>query len=374
MTGDLLTLRTVSAAISRPTPESTRAARVSIDRDAIAANWRYFDKLSGRAECAAVVKADAYGLGAVAAAKALKDAGARSFFTASLEEALEVRPVIGGECDLYVLNGPDAENAARFTEARCIPVLNSLEQIAVWRSRAAAAVHIDTGMNRLGLAPGDVAQAGALLAGGDLKLIMSHLACASDVDHEMNARQRSRFLAAAAQLPQARLSLAATSGALIGAPYHLDMIRPGVGLYGSGGLDANNPELAVTVRIHAPVLQVRDVAAGETFGYGALSRATKPARTVTVGIGYADGFLRSFAGRGYGMLDGLKLPLLGRVSMDLLILDAANAPHVKAGDWVEFLGDHARLDEVASAAGTAPYEILTTLAGGVRKSQSGQAS
>jgi alanine racemase len=196
---------------------------------------------------------------------------------------------------------------------------------------------------------------------------MSHLACASDLGHEMNARQCAKFVAAAALFPKAPLSLAATAGALIGPDFHFDMIRPGVGLYGSGGLDADNPALSAAATIEAPILQLRDINAGETVGYGATYTAPKKVRCATVALGYADGYLRSLSGRGYGVLGGAKLPLLGRVSMDLVVLDVTDCAAARAGAWVEFLGPAAPLDEVAQLAGTAPYEILTTFAGTVQR-------
>jgi alanine racemase len=198
--------------------------------------------------------------------------------------------------------------------------------------------------------------------------VMSHLACSSDVTHEMNAQQRARFIDAASLFPKAPLSLAATGGALIGGDYHFDLVRIGVGLYGSGSLDADNPKLATAATIDAPILQVRDVDAGDTFGYGATFTATKKMCTATVAIGYADGFLRSLGGRGYGVLAGQKRPILGRVSMDLTILDVTGCAEAAPGAMVEFLGETALLDDVARLAGTASYEILTTFAGTVRRS------
>jgi alanine racemase len=353
----------VTAAPCNPPTQARRAARITIEYEAVAANWRWFGQRAPKAQTAAVVKADGYGLGAEQAAISLARAGCRTFFTATAGEAIRLRGALGAGPEIYALNGPSPDDVARLAEAGIVPVLNSLAQIALWSGQGPAAVHVDTGMNRLGLSPGDVGQAAELLHGGDLKLVMSHLACASNPRHEMNARQRACFLQAAAVLPKAPLSLAATAGTLIGPDYHFDLVRIGCGLYGSGGLDADNPKLETVARIAAPILQTRNVASGATFGYGATRRAERPMRTVTVGLGYADGFLRSFAPAGYGMIGEAKLPLLGRVSMDLVILDAAAAPGADVGDEVEFLGDHARLDDVAAAAGTIAYEILTSFAG-----------
>jgi alanine racemase len=323
--------------------------------------------LAQGAAVGAVVKADAYGLGSEPAARALAAAGARIFFTATTNEALCVRRALGEGPQIFVLNGPSADDADIVAAAKLTPVLNSIEQIKRWQSRGAAALHIDTGMNRLGIGPEELSQAAVALKDTSLALVMSHLACGATPSHEKNAIQRRRFVDAATLFPKAPLSLAATAGALIGADYHFDLIRPGIGLYGSGGLDANNPGLANTVTIEAPILQVRDVEAGETFGYGATFTAAAKMRTATVALGYADGFLRSLGGRGNGFLEGARLPILGRVSMDLVIIDVSGCDNVRPGVMVEFLGPNAPLDDVAHLAGTAPYEILTTFAGLVRR-------
>ena len=314
-----------------------------------------------------MVKADAYGLGAVVAARALAQAGARVFFTATSAEAVIVRRALGEGPQIFVLNGPLEDDVAVFAQAKLTPVLNSLQQIQLWDARAPAGLHIDTAMNRLGVGPEELPAAMVALKDVSPTLVMSHLACASDVKHEQNAVQLKRFVDAATLFPKAPRSLAATSGALIGADYHFDLIRPGVGLYGSGALDTGNPKLAAAATVEAPILQVRDVEPGEHFGYGATQTAGKKMRTATVALGYADGYLRSLGGRGYGVLGGARRPILGRISMDLVILDVTGARDAEPGAMVEFLGVNAPLDEVAALAGTAPYEILTTFAGTVRK-------
>lgn len=351
--------------VSRTPP--LRLARLRVDADAVAQNWRFFEKRAPGAEISAVVKAQAYGLGAETAARACAQAGARSFFTATIGEALAVRRALGQGPRIFVLNGVAADDVGQCVSAGLIPVINSLPQVLLWNRRGPLALHIDTGMNRLGLSAGDIGQAAAALGGAELVLVMSHLACASDPSHPMNERQRLRFVEAAAAFPKAPLSLASTAGALIGPGFHFDMIRPGVGLYGSGGLDVDGPALAAAAIIEAPILQLRDVAPGETFGYGATFTAPRAMRTATVALGYADGYLRSLGGRGYGVLAGAKCPVLGRVSMDLTIVDVSNCTQARVGDWVEFLGPNAPLDDVARLAGTAAYEILTTFAGTVRR-------
>lgn len=333
----------------------------------MAENWRFFKKRAPNAAVAAVVKADAYGLGAVAASRALAQAGARVFFTATSGEALRVRKALGEGPQIFVLNGPNEKDLAHYADAKLTPILNSIAQIKIWDARGPAGLHIDTGMNRLGLGPEELTQSMVALKGTSLALVMSHLACGSDLKHEMNATQLKRFIDAASLFPQAPLSLSATAGALIGPEYHFDLIRPGVGLYGSGGLDADNPSLIPAALIEAPILQVRDVEPGESFGYGGTFTATQKMRTATVALGYADGYLRSLSGRGYGVLGGAKRPILGRVSMDLIILDVTGCADAQPGAMVEFLGPNAPLDEIAALAGTASYEILTTFAGTVRK-------
>ncbi|HVY83875.1 MAG TPA: alanine racemase [Caulobacterales bacterium] len=339
-----------------------------VDADAIAENWRFFRKRASGAICAAVVKADGYGLGAETAARSLAAAGARVFFTATSAEAAAVRRVLGEGPQIFVLNGPQADDLDRFTQARLTPVLNSLAQIALWSGRGAAALHIDTGMNRLGIGLDELGAAAEALQDASLALVMSHLACSSTPDHAMNEHQRVRFVDAAKLFPRAPLSLAASSGALIGRDYHFDLIRPGIGLYGNGGFDEGNPSLSVAATIDAPILQVRDVEIGQTFGYGATATAPKKMRTATVAIGYADGLLRSLGNRGYGVIGGAKRPILGRVSMDLTIIDVSDCAEARPGAYVEFLGAQAPLEDVAARAGTAAYEILTTFAGTVRKS------
>jgi len=345
-----------------------RLARLSVDHSAIVENWRFFKKAAPSAAVSAVVKADSYGLGAIAASRALAQAGARVFFTATSPEALIVRKALGEGPQIFVLNGVATDDADALQSAKLTPVLNSIAQIKLWDARGPAALHIDTGMNRLGLGPEELVPAMSALKGTTLALVMSHLACASDVKHEKNAVQLKRFVDAATLFPKAPLSLASTGGILIGPDYHFDLVRPGIGLYGSGGLDADNPALSVAAKIEAPILQVRDVEAGETFGYGGTFAAAKKMRTATVALGYADGYLRSLSGRGYGFFAGAKRPLLGRVSMDLVILDVTGCAEAQAGAMVEFLGPNAPLDEVAALSNTAPYEILTTFAGTVRKS------
>lgn len=288
------------------------------------------------------------------------------FFTATTQEAVYVRRALGDGPQVFVLNGA-SDDIDVLVANKLTPVLNSLAQIKAWEARGPAGLHIDTGMNRLGIGPEELPHAMSALKDTSLALLMSHLACGSDIKHEFNGTQLRRFIDASMLFPRAPLSLAATAGALIGTDYHFDLIRPGIGLYGSGGLDADNPKLAAAATIEAPILQVRDCEAGETFGYGATFTAPQKMRAATVALGYADGYLRSLSGRGYGVLAGAKRPILGRVSMDLIILDVTGCAEAQPGAMVEFLGPNAPLDDIAELASTAPYEILTAFAGTVRK-------
>lgn len=347
-----------------------RLARLTVNLGAIRANWRTFATRAGHAEAAAVIKADAYGLGAHEAALALAAEGARTMFVATAGEGLAARRTLGDAHYIYVLNGPGPADIGVFEKAHLFPVLNDMRQIALWTragAPVAAALHVDTGMNRLGLAMADLGAAREALALADVPLVMSHLACASEPGHPLNALQAQRFTEAAALFPGARRSLSATAGALHGPSMHFDMIRPGVGLYGDTGLDGDGPALAVAAVLEAPILQVRDIAAGDTVGYGATFVAARPMRTATIALGYADGYLRAASQRGYGVLAGARCPVLGRVSMDLITLDvtaAGDAAH--PGAHVEMLGSEVPLRDVAVAAGTAPYEVLTSLSGATR--------
>ncbi|HWA23171.1 MAG TPA: alanine racemase [Caulobacterales bacterium] len=340
-------------------PEAPRRlARLTVCPQAAGANWKFFAARSA-GETGAVVKADGYGLGADLIAPALAAAGARTFFVATLGEGLSLRSLLGETPAIYVFNGPAPGESAAYAQAALIPVLNSPAQIALWDGAMAHALHIDTGMNRLGLKPNELSAANGLKP----LMVMSHLACASDPAHPKNAAQRARFTEIAARFPDARKSLAASGGVLLGRDYTFDLTRPGIGLYGGGALDEANPPLSVVATLEAPILQVFDLPIGETVGYGATFTAAAPIRAATVALGYADGWLRSLSGKGYGHIGGALCPLLGRVSMDLVTIDISAAPNAREGDLVEFLGANAKLDDVAVRAGTISYEVLTNLSG-----------
>lgn len=348
-------------------------AELVIDLDALVANWRQIAELVRPAACAGVVKADGYGLGAVAVARALAGAGCETFFVAHPQEGIVLREALPAAV-IYVLHGalPGAEDA--LATHRLVPALSSLPQIAAWqaltehRGPLAAVLHVDTGMNRLGLGADDVDALTAepeRLAGIDVRLVMSHLACAEETDHPLNRQQRERFEAARRRLPAAPASLANSSGVFLGPAYHYDLVRPGIALYGGNPLLNRPNPIRQVVRLQGRILQVRRVDSSMTVGYGATHRVARPGRIATVSVGYADGYLRALSNKGVGVIGDQRVPVVGRVSMDLITLDvtAVAADRVAPGTLVELIGPAMPLEEVAGRAGTNEYEILTRLGG-----------
>jgi len=358
-----------------PHPSPRALARASslleIDLDAAAANWRHLAAMAGgAARCSAVVKADAYGLGAARVGPALAHAGCRLFFVASLEEGAALRRALPEEAEIAVLNGPAEAPPGSFTAARLVPVLNDLAQVARWRRFAKGAhgamLHLDTGMNRLGLSPEETAQLAAdpaLLDGVKLRAILSHLACAEEADNPMNEAQRSAFAAALAGLPQAPASLAGSSGIFLGAAYHFDFVRPGAAIYGVNPAPGRPNPMRSVVRLKARILQVRDVDQGGGVGYGAAHRMARTGRIATLAAGYADGWLRSSSHRGTVGIAGKRAPIVGRISMDLMTVDVSEIdPRAAApGQWADLLDVTYGVDDAAEAAGTIGYEILTSI-------------
>lgn len=345
-----------------------------IDLGAIVANWRDLVARHG-APCAGVVKADAYGLGAAAVGIALRDAGCDTFFVAHLTEGLALRAAIGPGPAIIVLNGfpPGADG-----DAGLWPVLNGLGDVeahaAAGRADGVARpalLHLDTGMARLGLDAGEQARLAAergRLDGIDLRYVMTHLACADEAAHPLNARQAALFAVAAARIaPGVRRSFANSSGLFLGADFASDLARPGCALYGINPTPgAPNPMRQVVV-LEVPVLQIRDIAAGDTVGYGASWAAKEPRRVATVAAGYADGYFRSLSGRSFAQLRGQAVPLIGRVSMDLTTFDVTDVPEARVGDSVMLVGGPGpeglgnTPDDIAARCGTIGYEVLTSL-------------
>jgi alanine racemase len=338
-------------------------SRFTVDLDALAANYATLQAQAAGAEVAGMLKANAYGLGGSHVAAALWAAGARSFFTAGVGGAQALRQLLGPKADVYVLDGCRADDAPRLIEAGLIPVLNSQEQVAHWRAgggeRRLAALHVDTGMNRLGVRPEEAeAVAGS---GLPISLVMSHLACGDFENHPMNPRQLDAFKAVRLLFPNARASLANSGGIFQGTDYAFDMVRPGVALYGGGPFGRPDPRIAPVATLEAEILQVREVSRGESIGYAASFEADRPLRIATVGVGYADGVLRSNQPNGKVWFEGALRPMLGRVSMDTLAVEVSGCDAAKAGRFVELFGPNLPVDDAARGAGTIAYELLTSV-------------
>lgn len=345
---------------------------LTIDLGALIANYRLIAARVAPARTAAVVKADGYGLGAAAVAGALAAAGCRDFFVALLDEALDLEPLLPPDARLYVLNGLPAGSEALCAGAGIVPILNSLDQARRWRATAAALgrplpapIQVDSGMSRLGL-PADAVVVLAGEAGFfddvPLTFVMSHLACADETGTLANEDQRRRFDTLAKLLPPAPRSFANSGGCFLDDAFHGDLVRPGISLYGGAPLPGANP-MAAVVALAARVVQLRDVPAGQGVGYGLTFVAPTPRRLATIGVGYADGWLRSLSNRGAAWFGGVRLPIAGRVSMDSIILDVTDLPEgaLHEGDLVELIGPHQSIDAVAADAGTIAYEVLTSL-------------
>jgi len=349
------------------------AACICVRPAAIAKNYEIVQRLAGPAAVAGVVKADAYGTGVAQAAGALLGAGCDTFFVARLEEGIALRP-LAPEARIFVLDGAQPDMVPALISHNLTPVLNSLGEIAAWsaaakttRSLRDAAVHIDTGMNRLGLPAPQLSELAAEQARllSDLRVVlwMSHLACSDDPAAKMNRVQLDRFRTVLAMLPQGPASLSASGGVMLGKDYHFDMVRPGICLYGGHpqpGAGAN--PFQPVVKLTARILQVHQAQKGESVGYGATVKLKRSSRLATAALGYADGVLRSLSNVAEVAVQGVRVPLLGRISMDLFTFDVTDvAGPVAAGDEVELFGDTITLDEIAARAGTISYEILTSL-------------
>ena len=356
----------------------THAAVLSVDLDAIAANWRLLGGLHPSGPVAAVLKADGYGVGAAPVAARLHREGCRTFFVAHLDEALALRPIVP-DATLAALNGlwPGAER--EYLAEGITPVLGSLQEIAAWSALARtegrslpAFLHLDTGMNRLGVPLAELRQLAAdptLLTGIDIRYVMTHLVASETPKDEVNHRQRRQFAAACALLPAAKRSVANSSGIFNAFPS--DLARPGAALYGLNPVPGQENPMRCCVRLRARVLQVRDIRAGDTVGYNGTWAAPFDSRIATLSVGYADGFLRTLSNRAQACFDGCMAPLVGRVSMDLTTFNVTTCPTLVPGDWLELMGPHQDADALAAAAGTNGYEILTSLGPRYRRSYLG---
>ena len=339
-------------------------AVLEIDLGAVVANWRTLWARHPSGPVAGVVKADGYGLGARQVAAALHRAGCRHFFVAYLNEALAIRDVVP-DAMLAVLSGliPGTEDA--YVAHDLTPVLGSLDEIARWRGRGRAAIlHVDTGMSRLGLSRAEAGGAGAdhtRLDGLTIRYVMSHLVSSEMPDDPMNQLQRQRFAAARAMLPPAPCSLANSSGIFLGPAFGSDLARPGAALYGVNPTPGRPNPMRAVVRLRYGCWRCATSRRATSVGYNGTWIAARPSRIATAALGYADGFHRSLSGRGSACFDGTPVPLVGRVSMDLTTFDVTDHPAVQPGCWLEVLGPHLSPDDVAEAAGTNGYEVLTSL-------------
>lgn len=357
--------------------------RLTVDLGAIVKNWKALDLISPGALTGAVIKADGYGTGILPAAIALYDAGARFFFVATPDEALAVRHELP-QAHIFVLNGLYPGAARIYEQQRLMPVLSSMEMLAEWLTLCVnaneaypAALHFDTGMNRLGfrmeeasVVRNQMAQFGYLP-----QMVMSHLACADQPNHEKNRTQLSLFQTILAQFPGVPGSLANSAGMMTTRDNHFQIVRPGISLFGGRAVSGRDNPMAPVVKLEVPVLQVRHAKTGETVGYGASYRLDRDSRIAIMALGYADGFLRALSGTnthkgGQVVFNGLMAPVIGRVSMDLVAIDVTDlgeeAP--KPGDLVEVFGKHITVDDQADACGTIGYELLTSLKGRYKRS------
>jgi alanine racemase len=364
-------------------PEANRAAALAaatgvltVDLDAICANWRKLEKTAVPAECAAVIKADAYGCGLEPVAHALANAGCKTFFVATLDEARAAR-AIAPSAAVYVLNGFIQNTGDAYAKIDAKPVIGDLNELAEWdvfcrRSGWAGgvAIHVDTGINRLGLT---IAEAQGLIPrinAGDhgIELVMSHLACAESLHHPLNARQLATFREIASVFSGVPASLSNSSGIFLGAPFLFDLVRPGAALYGINPTPEADSPVQPVVELKARVVRIREVERGESVGYGATWTTRRPTRLAIVSAGYADGYFRA-GGSNDGtrgaevVVAGKRCPVAGRISMDLMAIDVTDLEKnaVRRGHLVTLIGEGITVDELAHHFGTIGYEVLTSL-------------
>ena len=366
-------------------PTTTPAATLTIDVDAVVANHRIVADRVAPSTTAAVVKADAYGLGLQHLAAPLRRSGCREFFVARLEEGIELRDLLD-DAVIHVFDGVTPGSAPDLVRHDLVPVVNSLAQLERWRTEATrldralpTVLHVDTGMLRLGIDDGELAtlvDRPDLLDGLNVTTVASHLASADEAAGDQSERQLQRFRTARKLLPMGRASLANSAGVFRHPDFHFDLARPGYALYGGHPQPDRGPNpMRPVVTLEAPVLQVRPGVPGETVGYGATHVVDRPSLLATIGLGYADGFLRSGSGRGRLVIAGRDVPIVGRISMDLTTIDVTDLPDgaVREGDRVEVIGATRTIDDVAADAGTIGYEVLTSLGRRYRRRYRGSA-
>ena len=363
---------TDSAPISLQSPPPCRAI---VDLSAIRKNYQFLNTISANAECAVVLKANAYGLGISKVAPELYCAGARTFFVAFLSEAIELKSTLGNtvQVKIYVLEGNSPGSESDFNQIQVAPVLNSVDQVKRWNEHQRknkevlpCALHIDTGMNRLGLSVSEVKWALESQDSEGVDLVISHFGSADSPQSQQSAKQLERFVSDSIQKPGLRYSIANSSGMFLGKPFLLDLVRPGASLFGIQPTRCKSNPMQPVITIEARLVQIRKIRAGEPVGYGATFISNKPMRLGTISMGYADGYPRSLSGsNAVAVFNGRKAPLVGRVSMDSIVVDLSDFSNQtpKEGDYLQLISNDFSLDELAVNANTIGNEILTGLGG-----------
>ncbi len=350
---------------------------LTINLAAIAENYNILkSNCSKNCLVSSVVKANAYGLGVDAVASRLAKEGCNIFFVANLDEAVELRGILT-EAQIFVLHGLTEGQEEAFVNYEIIPVLNSSYQVDLWKQysiikqkKLSCALHFDTGMNRLGLRFSNYLEVGKDFSDYfDIKYIMSHLACADDKSHQLNREQLNEYQAIKSHFKGIKLSIANSSAIFLGEDYHFDMVRPGIALYGGNPAPYIANPMKNVINLTSKILQIEQVDRASTIGYGASHKLKLGMKIATIAAGYADGYLRSLSNVGICAVGGVIVPVIGRVSMDIVTLDVTNVPdpHLKIGAEVELIGDNIPVDIIAGKAGTIAYEILTSLGSRYKK-------
>jgi len=369
-----------------PDPSGDRGTGIlEVDLDAVAANYERLRAELGGVPCGACVKADAYGLGMEPVARTLWAAGCREFFVAYLDGGIRLRQILP-DAAIHVFSGLGGGPADEYTAHRLVPVLNSLGDIDAWRrhverigDNTPADIHIDTGMSRLGLPQDEVErlrQAPDRVEGLNIDIVMSHLAWAENIDSDMSNRQLAEFNAVRHLAGAKRASLANSSGVFLGPKFHFDLGRPGAAIYGINPTPYTDCPIRQVITVKGKILQVRSVDTPRSVGYGAMFTAEQPTRIATVGAGYADGYFRSLSGRATARVCNVEVPVVGRVSMDMITLDVSAIPEdaVRPGDYAVLIGDGYDINDIAKDADSIGYEVLTSLGKRYRRTYLGGAS
>jgi alanine racemase len=364
--------------MAAPAVATGYGGRLTVDLGALKRNWLALDKVSRGALTGAVVKADAYGTGIAQASRAFYEAGARFFFAATPDEGIAVRAALPEDSHIFILSGLYPGSAALYVGERLMPCIGSIQMLEEWLNACLAsnqalpaALHFDTGINRLGFRLNETSIVKRMIeqVGYAPQMIMSHLACADTPAHEKNRTQLALFTSVMAQFPGIPASLSNSAGLMTNRENHFQMVRPGIALYGGRAVAGRRNPMAPVVTLEAPVLMTKDIKTGETVGYGALQTMARDSRIAVVGIGYADGFFRSLSSsnnhRGSSVvIQGQPCPVVGRVSMDMIGVDVTDLPRIPApGDMAEIIGKQVTVDDHADVANTIGYEVLTSMKG-----------